>query len=137
MARKMLVDLGRCIGCWTCSMACKAGNHLDDDEYRVTVRTNGSGAGIDRPAGTYPALHMSWMPIYKKSCTFCPDRTADGAAPFCAYDCPTEALAFGDESDPDSDYSRALVRVKDAGESLFELPAFEDARANVVYAIRS
>ncbi|HAM16098.1 MAG TPA: (4Fe-4S)-binding protein, partial [Eggerthellaceae bacterium] len=43
MARKMLVDLNRCVGCWTCSMACKMGNHLADDEYRITVRTNGSG----------------------------------------------------------------------------------------------
>ena len=78
MTRKMLVDLNRCVGCWTCSMACKMGNHLADDEYRVTVRTNGSGAGIDRPSGEYPKLHMNWMPIYKKSCTFCPDRVAEG-----------------------------------------------------------
>ena len=49
MAYKMLVDLERCIGCWTCAMGCKVGNHLADDEYRVEVKTHGSGAGIDRP----------------------------------------------------------------------------------------
>ena len=58
MAYKMLVDLERCIGCWTCAMGCKVGNHLADDEYRVEVKTHGSGAGIDRPAGVYPELHL-------------------------------------------------------------------------------
>ncbi len=71
MAKKMLVDLQRCVGCWTCAMACKVGNGLEDDDYRIIVRTNGSGAGIDRPQGTYPNLRMGWQPIYQKSCTFC------------------------------------------------------------------
>ena len=41
MAYKMLVDVDRCIGCWTCAMACKVGNHLQDDEYRLEVKTHG------------------------------------------------------------------------------------------------
>ncbi len=53
MAKKMFVDIERCIGCWTCAMACKMCHDLADDEYRVTVRTNGSGAGIDRPEGPF------------------------------------------------------------------------------------
>ena len=35
MAKKMLIDLNRCVGCWTCAMSCKMGNHLPDDEYLV------------------------------------------------------------------------------------------------------
>ena len=78
MAKKMLIDLQRCVGCWTCAMACKVGNGLEDDDYRIIVRTNGSGAGIDRPQGTYPNLRMGWQPIYQKSCTFCAQNVADG-----------------------------------------------------------
>ena len=89
MAKKMLVDLQRCIGCWTCSMACKVGNGLDDEDYRITVRTNGSGAGIDRPQGIYPNLRMSWQPIYQKSCTFCAENVAEGNGQYCVMDCPT------------------------------------------------
>lgn len=136
MAKKMLVDLNRCIGCWTCSMACKMGHHLDDDDYRVTVRTNGSGAGIDRPAGVFPNLKMNWQPIFKKSCTFCPERLKEGELPFCVNCCPTDALAFGDDSDPESAYSKELSRVEKAHRHVFELPAYEDARANVSYALR-
>ena len=136
MAKKMLVDLQRCIGCWTCAMACKVGNCLEDDEYRVTVRTNGSGAGIDRPQGTYPNLRMSWQPIYQKSCTFCAERLGEGKPQYCVMDCPTHALAFGDDADPESEFCKALARVKDKHYHVFELPPFEDSRANVVYATK-
>lgn len=135
MAKKMLVDLGRCVGCWTCSMSCKVANHLDDDEYRVTVRTNGSGAGIDRPAGEYPNLHMNWMPIFQKSCTFCPERISEGELPHCAYNCPTKALAFGDDSE-DSDFTKAVERCKARHYHMFEIPAYEGTHANVVYATK-
>lgn len=45
----ILIDLDRCTGCWTCSMACKMAHHLDVDEYRVSVRTIGGGR-IDEPS---------------------------------------------------------------------------------------
>jgi Fe-S-cluster-containing dehydrogenase component len=113
------------------------GNHLADDEYRITVRTNGSGVGIDRPAGVYPDLNMNWMPIYKQSCTFCPARVAEGEDPLCAHNCPTFALAFGDDADPESAFSKELARVKDKHYHIFELPAYEDSRANIVYATKA
>ncbi len=136
MGKKMLVDLNRCIGCWTCSMACKTGNHLPDDEYRITVRTNGSGAGIDRPAGEYPNLKMNWMPIYQKVCTFCPERVADGKVPHCANSCPTRALAFGDEGDATSAFEQEKARCKEAHYHFFELPEYEGSRSNIVYATK-
>lgn len=137
MTKKMLVNLERCIGCWTCSMACKMGNHLADDDFRIAVRTNGSGAGVDRPAGVYPDLHMNWMPVYKKGCVFCPDRLQGDQLPLCAYNCPTKALTFGDDSDPESDFSKELARCKAAHYHVFELPAYEDSRANILYATKA
>ena len=117
-------------------MSCKMGNHLADDEYRVTVRTNGSGAGIDRPSGEYPKLSMNWMPIYKQSCTFCAARVADGAEPFCAHNCPTGALTFGDDSDLEGAFCKEYLRCKDKHYNIFEIPAYEGTRANIVYATR-
>lgn len=137
MAKKMFVDLERCIGCWTCSMACKMCHNLADDEYRVTVRTNGSGAGIDRPQGVYPNLRMSWQPIYQKSCTFCPERQLEGLQPMCVHDCPTEALAYGDESDPESAFSVAKARCVDSQYHLFTLPDYENTKSGIVYATRA
>lgn len=134
MAKKMLVDLERCIGCWTCAMACKVCHDLPDDEYRVTVETHGSGAGIDRPAGVYPDLHMWWQPIYLDSCTWCAERQAQGLTPMCEYDCPTEALAYGDEADPASPYSQALERCQAKGCTTFELPSDGGTKQGVVYA---
>ena len=136
MAKKTLVDLQRCIGCWTCSMACKVGNDLPDDEYRVIVRTNGSGAGIDRPQGVYPSLRMNWMPIFQKDCTQCAPNLAQGFPQYCVMDCPTKALAYGDEADPTSDYCVEVQRCLDKHYHLFELPAREGPRANVTYAVR-
>lgn len=136
MAMKMLVDLERCIGCWTCSMACKMCHHLPDEEYRVTVRTNGSGAGIDRPLGIYPNLRMTWQPIYSESCTWCADRLAKHEPPMCVYECPTKALAFGDDKDPESDFSKELRRCVEKHSHVFELPEYEHTRKNVVYASR-
>lgn len=137
MAKKMLVNLERCIGCWTCAMACKMCHDLPDDDYRVIVRTNGSGAGIDRPQGVYPNLRMSWQPIYQQSCTWCAERQAEGLRPMCEYECPTEALAYGDEDDPESPYSQALAFCKGKHYHTFELPAYEGARDGVVYATRA
>lgn len=136
MAKKMMVDLGRCVGCWTCSMACKVANDLPDDDYRIVVRTLGSGAGNDRPAGVYPDLTMSWQPVWNDKCTFCPDRLSKGEQPYCVYNCPTEALAIGDDKDPESDYSKALARVTDAGYRVFEMPKWEGTRASITYASR-
>ena len=137
MAKKMFVDLERCIGCWTCAMSCKVFHDLEDDDYRVTVRTNGSGTGIDRPQGVYPDLHMTWQPIYQKSCTWCADRQAKGLGPMCEYECPTEALAYGDDADPQSAYSQALKRCVDHQYHVFELPDYEGARKGVVYATKA
>ena len=136
MAKKTLVDLQRCVGCWTCAMACKDGNGLADDEYRINVRTNGSGAGIDRPQGVYPSLRMNWMPIWNKDCTLCGQNLAEGFPQYCVMDCPTSALAWGDPDDPESDYSKEVQRCLDKHYHLFELPAREGTRANVTYAVR-
>jgi molybdopterin-containing oxidoreductase family iron-sulfur binding subunit len=76
----MIIDLKRCIGCHTCSIACKAEHNIPKGSY-LKVHTVGGGA-MDTPKGTYPDLKMHYLP---KGCRHCDD------AP-CMDACPSEAL---------------------------------------------
>ncbi len=135
MKSTMLVNLERCLGCWTCSMACKVGNGLADDDYRVAVRTLGSGKGIDRPAGVFPELTMSWQPVFATSCVWCAGRSEDiPGETYCTYNCPTEALCYGDGDDPSSAVSKEINRLREAGYQFFSLPSWEKAKSGVLYA---
>lgn len=126
---RILVNLHRCTGCWTCSMACKVQNELPDEDFWVTVRTLGSGEGIDRPSGTWPDLHMSWMPVWSKSCVRCAPRLAEGhAEPFCVKCCPNGALTYGEDVDAE------VQSLREKGFRISELPAWENSRAGIVYA---
>ena len=126
--KTILVDLQRCIGCWTCSLACKVGNSLPDEEFWLTVRTEGSGEGIDRPAGIWPNLHMSWIPIWSQSCVKCPSRVAKGDKPYCVNACPCSALTIGDEAAAKKD------ELREKGFRFFKLPAWEKSKEDVIYA---
>jgi len=72
------VDPGKCTGCKACIAACPY------------------FARYVHPRG------------YVDKCTFCTHRTSDGKQPACVSVCPTECMAFGDLSDPDSEVSRLL-----------------------------
>ena len=78
----MAIDLKRCIGCHTCSVACKSNNNLPNTKWYNRVETDG-GKGMDTVAGTYPDnLHMSFVPI---ACQHCDN-------PACASVCPVGAI---------------------------------------------
>ncbi|MBP3867184.1 MAG: hypothetical protein J6D25_05175 [Eggerthellaceae bacterium] len=126
--KKMLVNLNRCTGCWSCSMACKSINELADEDFWVTVRTNGSGSGIDHPQGKWPNLSLSWQPIWSTKCIECAPRQAEGKLPFCVECCTNKALSYGDDAEQNIEELRAK------GFELFELPAYEGTRKDVVYA---
>lgn len=126
--KTILANLQRCTGCWTCSLACKVGNNLPDDKFWLTVRTEGSGEGIDCPAGTWPDLHMSWIPIWSKSCIRCPGRLAEEEAPYCVNACPNGALSVGDAAQAECE------TLRHKGFRIFTLPAWENSAENVTYA---
>jgi Fe-S-cluster-containing dehydrogenase component len=113
-------------------MACKIGNGLADDEWWATVRTLGSGEGIDRPAGIYPDLTMGWLPVWSKKCVLCSGRTKDGKLPYCVYNCPTEALYYGEANS--SEISSQINILLEKGYRVFKLPAWESSKENIVYA---
>ncbi len=133
MAQSILCNVNRCVGCWTCSMACKVAWNLPTDDYRVYVETIGGG-GVDLPGGQWPDLHMKWEPIYTQKCTNCHGAQSTGGAPFCVYNCTTEALVAGDVDDPDSSISREMKRLRSMGYTIGQRPAWDGSRSGVYYA---
>ncbi len=128
MRNEFLIDLNRCTGCWACAMACKVINRLDDEEFWITVRTNGSGEGIDMPQGKWPNLSMNWMPIYSDKCIDCAPRQKEGKRPFCEQSCPVHAITYGEDAE------KHEQELRDDGFEIFELGKFEEKRKNVKYA---
>jgi len=68
------MDTRRCIGCHSCTVACRTWNELPIDLIYNPVVTDG-------PAGRYPHVHMNYMPLI---CMHC-------AEPACVGACPTGA----------------------------------------------
>ena len=124
----IFVDRLRCTGCWTCALACMTGNDLKDGQFFVSVRTLGSGEGIDRPAGVWPDLRMSWMPFYSKHCIKCKPRTDAGEQPYCVAQCPNRALAYG------ADAVEKIAAARERGARIYQLPSWEGTKEGVIYA---
>jgi len=75
MARyAMVIDTRRCIGCHSCTVACRTHNHLPVEMIYNPVMTIG-------PTGKFPSLHLSHLPLL---CMHC-------ANPPCVDGCPTRA----------------------------------------------
>ncbi len=69
----MVVDLGRCVGCQTCTIACKMENGLPPGTLWRTV--------LDLESGTFPEVDRTFFPL---TCMHCAD-------PPCYDACPTTA----------------------------------------------
>ena len=78
-APRFVVDMARCVGCFTCSVACKDRAGLGDDLDILTVEVN--------EGGHYPRPSLSFRVVH---CFHC-------ARPPCVAACPTEALHQGDD----------------------------------------
>jgi Fe-S-cluster-containing dehydrogenase component len=75
----MVIDLKRCIGCETCTVACKAANHVPPGILWNRV--------FKFERGIYPNSRISFFPI---NCMHCDD-------PECVKVCPTGASYRGDD----------------------------------------
>lgn len=90
MARKqlgMVIDTARCIGCHTCSVACKVENNLPDGVWWNRVLTDG-GEAMDTPSGQYPHLDQQYLTV---ACQHCEN-------PPCVQVCPVGATWKDEET---------------------------------------
>lgn len=82
---RVVVDEGRCQGCFMCAMVC--------------------------PFGAISAHPSAGIAV---KCDFCPERLQRGRPPACVEACPTKALMYGEEEDL-SKAKRATAAVAVAG----------------------
>ena len=61
--KQFLIDIFRCIGCDTCSVACKMENGLPVGENRLRILNPQQRTVFDKPVGSYPELKMEWWPV--------------------------------------------------------------------------
>ena len=81
----LVIDLERCIGCHTCTVACKAENNIEQDSWiRVEMLGN---QRLDTAQGRFPEVTMHYLPL---TCMHCQD-------PPCLDACPTDAIYKRDD----------------------------------------
>ncbi len=83
----LVVDTKRCIGCWSCAVACKLENNIPDQIWYKRVETVG-GASPNTPAGTYGDCTLSYRPT---GCMHCDN-------PACVEACPVGATWKDEET---------------------------------------
>ncbi|MBT8447887.1 MAG: 4Fe-4S dicluster domain-containing protein [Gammaproteobacteria bacterium] len=82
LRKGFVIDVFRCIGCDTCSIACKMENDVPLGQHRLRILNPQQKIVFDKPTGRFPDVQMEWWPVM---CQHCED------AP-CIDDCPTYAI---------------------------------------------
>ena len=81
------LDEQRCIGCHTCSVACRVENNLPQGTWWNRALTDG-GEDMDTPAGIFPDVKMSYLTV---ACQHCEN-------PACVKVCPVGATYRDEET---------------------------------------
>lgn len=91
------INLGRCIGCHTCSNACKMQNNVPMGLLWNRVMTEGCDV-IDGSLGVYPNLTRTYVPLV---CQHCEN-------PACQRVCPTGATYKDENGRVEIDYDKCI-----------------------------
>lgn len=95
----MVIDLERCIGCWTCAVACKSNNNVPMGTWWNRILTVGQDIeDIDVPSGEYPDLRLVHMPYACFQCDEAP----------CVQVCPVSATYKREDGIVMMDYDRCI-----------------------------
>ena len=112
-----VVNTKRCIGCRTCTVACKMENDVPLGEFRLKVLNPQNSMVFDKPEGKYPYTKLSWFTVPCQHCeeapcvTVCPTGASkirdDGivfvdedkciGCKYCVWSCPYDARYFDQE----------------------------------------
>lgn len=113
----MVINLQRCVGCRTCSVACKMEHDVPLGENRVRVLNPQNSTVFDLPEGKFPDVKMAWLTVPCQHCeiTPCVDVCPTGASQirddgivfidqdkcigcnYCIWTCPYDARYFDEE----------------------------------------
>lgn len=93
----MVIDLSRCVGCYTCANACKMSNNVPMGMLWNRVLTDGSDV-MDGADGTYPNLTRTYVPL---ACQHCEN-------PACLKVCPTSATYKDEKGRVEIHYDRCI-----------------------------
>lgn len=88
----MVIDQRRCIGCHSCTIACRTWNKLPVDIVYNPVLTEGT-------LGTFPNVHRNWTPMLCQHC----DK------PPCVAQCPNGASIKDDDGTVWVDYTKCMA----------------------------
>ena len=104
----MVIDPNRCIGCWTCAVACKEINNeplgvwwnriLTTAPNQSTADAAPQSEAIDVPYGTFPEVSMAYLPVACQQCNDAP----------CVKVCPVQATFRRDDGTVLIDYDRCI-----------------------------
>ena len=93
MARMcMVIDKRRCIGCHSCTVACRTWNQLPIDIVYNPVLSEGT-------RGKFPKVHRTWTPMLCQHC----------AKPACVPACPTGASIQDEDGTVWVDYKKCMA----------------------------
>lgn len=104
----MVIDTNRCVGCWSCAVACKEINNeplgffwnrvLTTAPNQSTSAKAPASDNMDVPWGEYPNCELAYLPV---ACQHCND------AP-CVKVCPVQATFRRDDGTVLIDYNRCI-----------------------------
>jgi len=94
----LMVNVDRCVGCYTCELACKQ----EHGEKRIHLRVLGPRRDEDGKT------RLESIPLGLETCDLCQRRIQREDEPACVAACPTRALSIGSELE-------MLKRVHDRG----------------------
>jgi molybdopterin-containing oxidoreductase family iron-sulfur binding subunit len=92
----MVVDVERCIGCWSCAVICKSENQVPIGTWWNRILTDGEA--LDTPRTEHGEPEMHWVPL---ACQHC------GNAP-CTKVCPVQATYHRDDGIVMQDSDRCI-----------------------------